>query len=1253
MGKLNLIRANKGFSQRALRSHRRPGVESLESRLLLSASITEFPALFQGANGQPTQLAFGSDGNLWFGEAVAVSTPPQTTGEIGVFSPKTNTVINQVSTGSYLANPQGLVSIPGSPGTIWFTVNAGYQLGQISTNSETVVGTYNHQYSPPASPYNAGGAITASNGNLYFVVPSANGIIEATTSLTAFNPYTVAPANIKVSGYSSQIVADPADNLLWFTEPGAIGVFSLTSNSVIAQVALPTTNGTEAPAGITIGPDGNVWFTESTSSNSAAVGVINAQTQQFVTQFALPNSSKPTGITVGPDNNVWFTETGAGAIGHVIVSSLTDPTQDSLGTAISIPTLGQTGGVVATPTPQQITIGPDNNLWFTDSSGAIGEVILNNSFSLVATTTPSGSITAGTAIGLTVTAEYASGDTDVGFTGNVTATIYNKSNVQVASQTVSVVGGVATFTTLAVNSAGTNYTVSVTSSATSPPTSIAAGSFNVVAASPVKFTIATPVPSPVTAGTSFGLVAELTDTYGNLATNYSGSVVATIDSASNSVVGTQTVPVADGEASFSGFVLDAAASGYTVTISNSVGNSPPPLTSAAFTVAPAAPAKYVVTSPISSPVVAGTPFGLTVTLEDQFNNPTTNYTASVTATIYNASNATVGTQTLTTSGGQAAFSGLVLDTAASGYTIAVTSTTAGAPPSLTTSPFAVAPAAPVAFTVTSPALTSVTAGSSFGLSAELVDAYGNIATNYSGSVVATITNASSTTVATQTLPISGGSVTFSGFVLDAAASGYAVTISNSGGSTPPALTTATFTVVPTAPVGYFLSALPSQVAGAPFGLTATLEDQYGNPTTNFTASVTATIYDKTNTSVGTQTLTTSGGQVEFSGFVLDLAASGYTIQLTSSTAGAPSSLTTSQFAILPAAPTKFVVSLAPSTTLVAGQTFGIGVSLEDQFNNLATNYTGTVSVAIASNPGGSSLSGVTSKSVSPSGSTPGIASFSGLWLNKAGTNYSLQVTASGGVKTTFSGIAVSPAAPAKIVVITAPPTTVNPGQLFNLQAVVTDAYGNVTTNYNGTVTVSVANNPGGSVLGGTTAANVSSTSANPGYVSFAGLSLNNAGSGYSLVLAGTGLSATTAVSLNVLAPPQPPVVVSASVVTKQKVNAKGRKIGKPVIAGYVITFNTTMNGSSLASTGSYVMDTVVLTKRTKKRPSQTVLTPIGFQVTQSTSNSVTIAPIGNPFAKKAGMITLNAGGVASSLGASLASNVNLSVAKGGKSIVVV
>ena len=111
----------------------------------------------------------------------------------------------------------------------------------------------------------------------------------------------------------------------------------------------------------------------------------------------------------------------------------------------------------------------------------------------------------------------------------MTATVYNSNNVSVGSQTVTAVDGVATFSdNLTADVAGSGYTIKVTSSAANPPSSITTGSFSVVPATPTELVFMAAPPGTVTAGNTFGLTVELEDAFGNVATNYTGSVHAAL-----------------------------------------------------------------------------------------------------------------------------------------------------------------------------------------------------------------------------------------------------------------------------------------------------------------------------------------------------------------------------------------------------------------------------------------------------------------------------------------------------------------------------------------------------------------------------------------------------------------------------------------------------------------------------------------------------------------------------------------------------
>src|SRR5947209_2712050 len=70
----------------------------------------------------------------------------------------------------------------------------------------------------------------------------------------------------------------------------------------ITEYLVPTAG--SQPAQITAGPDGALWFTESTANKLGRI-----TTSGTFTEYAVPTANAgPAGITVGPDGALWFTE---------------------------------------------------------------------------------------------------------------------------------------------------------------------------------------------------------------------------------------------------------------------------------------------------------------------------------------------------------------------------------------------------------------------------------------------------------------------------------------------------------------------------------------------------------------------------------------------------------------------------------------------------------------------------------------------------------------------------------------------------------------------------------------------------------------------------------------------------------------------------------------------------------------------------------------------------------------------------------
>ncbi|HET9199006.1 MAG TPA: hypothetical protein VFN92_12230 [Solirubrobacterales bacterium] len=131
--------------------------------------------------------------------------------------------------------------------------------------------------------------------------------------------------------------------------------------------------------GVTIGPDGNLWFAGTSSSGSRTPGAVGrVEPDGRVVEFGLQESSGAAAIVAGPDGNLWFTEPIAGRIGRVAVG----------------------GAIVTFPLPRPdsrptgIAAGSDGNLWFTEYAGdRIGRITPAGAiaeFSLAAGSKPAG-----------------------------------------------------------------------------------------------------------------------------------------------------------------------------------------------------------------------------------------------------------------------------------------------------------------------------------------------------------------------------------------------------------------------------------------------------------------------------------------------------------------------------------------------------------------------------------------------------------------------------------------------------------------------------------------------------------------------------------------------------------------------------------------------------------------------------------------------------------------------------------------------
>ncbi len=179
------------------------------------------------------------------------------------------------------------------------------------------------------------------------------------------------PANGPIRPVEPAAITAGPDGNLWFTDQGKLAVGKITPAGVVTEFPLP--DPTCVPQGITTGPDGNLWFTEYQSSftdlgypNSIASSKIAKITPAgVVTEFPLPDpSGAPLGITVGPDGNLWFTESRGNRIGNITTGGTIQE--------FAVPTIAT--DISSRLTALEIVTGPDGNLWYTELDNKVGRI---------------------------------------------------------------------------------------------------------------------------------------------------------------------------------------------------------------------------------------------------------------------------------------------------------------------------------------------------------------------------------------------------------------------------------------------------------------------------------------------------------------------------------------------------------------------------------------------------------------------------------------------------------------------------------------------------------------------------------------------------------------------------------------------------------------------------------------------------------------------------------------------------------------
>jgi hypothetical protein len=441
---------------------------------------------------------------------------------------------------------------------------------------------------------------------------------------------------------------------------------------------------------------------------------------------------------------------------------------------------------------------------------------------------------------------------------------------------------------------------------------------------------------------------------------------------------------------------------------------------------------------------------------------------------------------------------------------------------------------------------SVTAGALFTVVVTAQDALGNTDASFAGTVTLALgANPGGTVYGPQTVAAVAGIATFGSVALDKAGTGYTL-VATSGVLTP--ATTTPFTVIPAAPAQLVYSVQPTTVgAGSPItpAVVVASQDAFGNPTPSFVGSVTVALGANPGSATlgGTLSHTAVSGAATFADLTVNKVGSGYTLVASSS---GLSNATSTSFNVTTVPATQLVFTTAPqNVTAGSAITPAVQVSAMDGFGNVNTSFTGAVTIALGSNPGGGVLSGTLTANAAA-----GVATFSDLSINKAGSGYTLAASSPGLVAATSTAFNVTTGAATQLA-ITTQPTNVTAGVAIAPAVTVEarDAGGNVTSTFTGNVTVALQANPGSGILSGTL-----TRAAVAGVATFNDLSLDKAANGYTLRVTSGALTAATSTTFNVSAG----TATTLAFVTQPVSVLQGAPIAPPVTVAVQDGFGNTV-----------------------------------------------------------------------------------------------
>jgi len=259
-----------------------------------TGEFKEYP-LVEGKNSGPHGLVADRDGNIWFTANFG--------GYIGKLDPRTGKVTQYPMPSEKADDPH--TAVFDANGMLWFTVQGGNMVGRLDPKTGKI--ELKEVPTEGALPY---GIQINSKGAPIFCELGTNKMASINPQTMAITEYTLP------EGVRPRRLAIAADDTVYFTDfkSGHLGTLNTTTRAV--KLYASPGGGESNPYGITITPDGMVWYSESGVKPNTIVQ-FDPKTQKFERANIPSGGGVVRNMAATSDGRVYIACSGVDKVGVV------------------------------------------------------------------------------------------------------------------------------------------------------------------------------------------------------------------------------------------------------------------------------------------------------------------------------------------------------------------------------------------------------------------------------------------------------------------------------------------------------------------------------------------------------------------------------------------------------------------------------------------------------------------------------------------------------------------------------------------------------------------------------------------------------------------------------------------------------------------------------------------------------------------------------------------------------------------------